>query len=63
MELVSHISGIALPWEKAVVQHFPVTFRVLLDAFLNENQVELENIKLEYCRLAFLAGTCLQGLK
>lgn len=28
-----------------------MTFRVLLDAFLNENQVELENIKLEYCRL------------
>lgn len=49
MELVSHISGIALPWEKAVVQHFPVTFRVLLDSFLNENQIELENIKLEYC--------------
>eukprot|EP00438_Fugacium_kawagutii_P034875 Skav225571 [mRNA] locus=scaffold81:501402:508631:+ [translate_table: standard] len=44
MELVSHISGIALPWEKAVaqtsVQHFPVTFRVLLDSFLNENQIE-----------------------
>ncbi|CAL1170848.1 unnamed protein product [Cladocopium goreaui] len=63
MELVSHISGTALPWEKAVatgrgtrrtipppqVQHFPVTFRVLLDSFLNENQIELENIKLEYC--------------
>ncbi|CAK9035495.1 Hybrid signal transduction histidine kinase A [Durusdinium trenchii] len=49
MELVSHISGIALPWEKAVVQHFPVTFRVLLDAFLNENQIELESIKLEFC--------------
>lgn len=34
------------------VQHFPVTFRVLLDAFLNENQIELESIKLEFCHLA-----------
>ncbi|CAE7230243.1 unnamed protein product [Symbiodinium pilosum] len=49
MELVSHISGTALPWEKAVVQHFPVTLRVLLDAFMNENQIDLENIKLEFC--------------
>eukprot|EP00931_Biecheleriopsis_adriatica_P023123 TRINITY_DN14679_c0_g1_i1.p1 TRINITY_DN14679_c0_g1~~TRINITY_DN14679_c0_g1_i1.p1 ORF type:complete len:248 (+),score=56.08 TRINITY_DN14679_c0_g1_i1:71-814(+) len=49
MELVSHISGVALPWEKAVVQHFPVTFRTLIDAFLNENQQDLELIKLEYC--------------
>jgi len=48
MELVSHISGVALPWEKSVVQHFPVTFKALLDAFLNENQIDLENIKLDF---------------
>mmetsp|Transcript_86489 Transcript_86489/g.155782 ORF Transcript_86489/g.155782 Transcript_86489/m.155782 type:complete len:246 (-) Transcript_86489:75-812(-) len=49
MELVSHISGVALPWERAVVQHYPVTFQVLLDAFLNENATQLDQIKLEYC--------------
>lgn len=48
MELVSHISGIALPWERAVVQHFPVTFEMLLDAFLNENQLKMDQIKLDY---------------
>lgn len=48
MELVSHISGLALPWEKAVVQHFPVTFQTLLDAFLNENQLKIEQVKLEF---------------
>ena len=31
------------------VQHFPVTFRLLLDSFLNENQIILENIQLDYC--------------
>ena len=31
------------------MQHFPVTFRVLLDSFMNENQIALENIKLEFC--------------
>jgi len=49
MELVSHISGIALPWEKAVVQHFPVTFNQMVDHFLNENQLALEQVKLEFC--------------
>lgn len=48
LELVSHISGVALPWEKAVVQHFPVTFEMLLDAFLNENQLKMDQIKLDY---------------
>jgi len=48
MELVSAISGIALPWEQAVVQHYPVTFVTLVDAFCNENQVKLEQIKLEF---------------
>eukprot|EP00928_Gymnodinium_smaydae_P089553 TRINITY_DN73506_c0_g1_i2.p2 TRINITY_DN73506_c0_g1~~TRINITY_DN73506_c0_g1_i2.p2 ORF type:complete len:138 (+),score=30.63 TRINITY_DN73506_c0_g1_i2:334-747(+) len=45
-ELVSHISGIALPWERAVVQHFPVTLEAMIDAFLNENQLKIEQIKL-----------------
>jgi hypothetical protein len=50
VELVSHISGIALPWERAVVQHYPVPFQVLLDQFLNENHIDdLEQIKLDYC--------------
>mmetsp|Transcript_37631 Transcript_37631/g.79950 ORF Transcript_37631/g.79950 Transcript_37631/m.79950 type:complete len:247 (+) Transcript_37631:109-849(+) len=49
MELVSAISGIALPWEQAVVQHYPVTFNTLVDAFFNENQVKLEQVKLEFC--------------
>jgi hypothetical protein len=48
MELISHISGIALPWEKAVVQHFPVTFEMLVDAFLNENQLKIEQVKLAF---------------
>jgi len=48
MELVSHISGMALPWERAVVQHFPIPFDQLVTAFLNENQLRMENIKLEY---------------
>lgn len=48
MELVSHISGLALPWERAVVQHFPVTFEMLVDAFLNENQLKIEQVKLEF---------------
>lgn len=48
MELISDISGMALPWERAVVQHFPVTFHQLVTAFLNENQLIVENIKLEY---------------
>jgi hypothetical protein len=48
-ELFSHISGEALPWEKAVVQHFPTTFETLVDAFLNENQLKIEQIKLEFC--------------
>lgn len=49
MELVSHISGLALPWEKAVVQHFPVTFTQMVDHFLNEHQLTLEQVKLEFC--------------
>lgn len=48
-ELFSHISGEALPWEKAVVQHFPTTFETLVDAFLNENQLKMEQVKLEFC--------------
>jgi len=49
MELVSHISGVVLPWEKAVVQHFPVTFQMLVDSFLNEHQLHMEEIKLDFC--------------
>lgn len=49
IELVSHISGIALPWGRAVVQHFPVTFEQLVDSFLNENQLKIEQIKLDFC--------------
>lgn len=49
IELVSHISGIALPWSRAVVQHFPVTFEQLVDSFLNENQLKIEQIKLDFC--------------
>jgi hypothetical protein len=48
-ELCSHISGQALPWERAVVQHFPTTFEMLVDAFLNENQLKMEQVKLEFC--------------
>jgi hypothetical protein len=48
-DLCSHISGQALPWERAVVQHFPTTFEMLVDAFLNENQLKIEQVKLEYC--------------
>jgi len=48
-ELCSHISGQALPWERAVVQHFPTTMEMLVDAFLNENQLKIEQIKLEFC--------------
>jgi len=48
-ELCSHISGSALPWEKAVVQHYPIQFQNLVDAFLNENQLKLEQIKLDAC--------------
>mmetsp|Transcript_35493 Transcript_35493/g.110721 ORF Transcript_35493/g.110721 Transcript_35493/m.110721 type:complete len:246 (+) Transcript_35493:51-788(+) len=48
MELVSHISGMALSWERAVVQHFPMPLDQLVTAFLNENQLRIENIKLEY---------------
>lgn len=48
LELVSHISGVALPWEKAVVQHFPVTFQALVDAFMNENQTRCELVKLDF---------------
>jgi len=49
MELVSDISGISLPWERAVVQHYPVTFHLLVNSFCNENQLLVENIKLDYC--------------
>jgi len=48
MELVCHVSGIALPWERAVVQHFPVTFMQLVDMFLNENQLKMDQIKLDF---------------
>jgi len=48
-ELSSHISGQALPWERAVVQHFPTTFEMLVDAFLNENQLKIEQVKLDFC--------------
>jgi len=48
MELVSAISGIALPWDQAVVQHYPVTFVTLVDAFFNENQIKLEQVKIEF---------------
>eukprot|EP00747_Dinoflagellata_sp_TGD_P191979 gnl/TRDRNA2_/TRDRNA2_56151_c0_seq1.p1 gnl/TRDRNA2_/TRDRNA2_56151_c0~~gnl/TRDRNA2_/TRDRNA2_56151_c0_seq1.p1 ORF type:complete len:275 (+),score=69.95 gnl/TRDRNA2_/TRDRNA2_56151_c0_seq1:83-826(+) len=49
MELSSHISGLAVPWERAVVQHYPVTFEMLVDAFLNEMNLKMEHIQLEYC--------------
>uniref|UniRef100_A0A7S1EY02 Uncharacterized protein n=1 Tax=Noctiluca scintillans TaxID=2966 RepID=A0A7S1EY02_NOCSC len=49
MEFYSSISGSALPWERAVVQHFPTTFESLVDAFLNEKQLRLEQVKLEHC--------------
>jgi hypothetical protein len=49
LELVSHVSGISLPWERAVVQHFPISFEIILDAFLNENQLRMEQIKLDGC--------------
>merc|ERR1719330_280692 len=49
MELVSHISGLALPWERAVVQHFPNTFTQMVDHFLNEHQLTMEQVKLESC--------------
>lgn len=49
VELMSNISGVALSWERAVVQHFPVPLQVLIEAFLNENQLALESIKLDYC--------------
>jgi len=48
MELHSNISGIALPWEKAVVQHFPTTFHDLVDAFLNEVNLKAEQVFLEW---------------
>lgn len=48
MELHSHISGVALPWEKAVVQHFPTNFMTLVDAFLNEVNLDMDQIKVEY---------------
>lgn len=48
-ELCSHISGVALPWERAVVQHFPTSLEMLVDAFLNENQTKMEEVKLDYC--------------
>lgn len=45
-ELISDISGVVLPWEKAAVQHFPVTFHQIVFHFLNENQVKMERIML-----------------
>lgn len=49
MELCSHLSGLVLSWEKAAVQYFPMTFNTLVDIFLNEVQVKIEDIKIEYC--------------
>lgn len=49
VELSSHISGVALPWDRAVVQHFPTTLETLVDAFLNEHQLKIEQVKLDYC--------------
>lgn len=48
MELHSDISGVALPWEKAVVQHFPTTFHDLVDGFLNEVNLKIEQVYLEW---------------
>jgi len=48
MELHSDISGVALPWEKAVVQHFPTTFKDFVDGFLNEVNLKIEQIYLEW---------------
>lgn len=49
MELSSHISGAALTWEQAVVQHFPTTLQQLVDAFLIEHQLNLEQVQLAHC--------------
>merc|ERR1719218_428644 len=47
-ELVSHISGQLLTWEKAVVQHFPTSFKELTHAFLNQVDLKIDQIFLEY---------------
>jgi hypothetical protein len=47
-ELVSHISGQLLTWEKAVVQHHPTPFKELVHAFLNEVDLKIEQCFLEY---------------
>ena len=31
------------------VQHFPVSFEMIVDAFLNENQLRVEQVKLDGC--------------
>lgn len=48
MELVSAISGVALPWERAVVQNYPTPFNEMVTRFLVENQVKMEHVQLEY---------------
>merc|ERR1719450_717830 len=45
-ELVSSISGMVLPWEQAAVQHHPVSLQGIIIAFLNENQLKMEQILL-----------------
>jgi hypothetical protein len=49
-ELISDVSGKALTWEHAVVQHYPTqaNFRELVTSFLNTEQVGLDKIPLEY---------------
>lgn len=47
-ELVSHISGQLLVWGKAVVQHYPTSFKEICHSFLNEVDLKIDEIKLEY---------------
>lgn len=49
-ELISDLSGRALTWEHAVVQHHPsqANFTELVSSFLNSEQVSKEKIPLEY---------------
>jgi hypothetical protein len=47
-DLVSDWSGVALSWENAAVQHFPISFSELVASFLDHMQIKLERIALDY---------------
>merc|ERR1719271_2144720 len=47
-DLISDWSGVALSWENAAVQHFPISFTELVASFLDHMQIKLERIGLEY---------------